>query len=551
MKTHLQCVTPRLLLGLSLAGFFGSACGESPKAPGSKMLHAESSNLIDGQGRAIRLRVLAFSRMPAVRDELLNLDLTEADYRRARDLGFGAVRLDIAAALVTRGVAEPDAAPGLAWLDQQLAWAKAYDLLLIIAQTRSDAGTPRECVSDALWDRDDTQDELVASWRLIAERYATEPALAGYDLLHEPSPSHGLDQWQALASRLASAIRELDHAHLLILEQAQRVACKAVNQDPNTSWVSLDDPNVLYAFEARGPWNFTTQSTSGSAVVDGGVYPDELELGTVDWSRMTWEASDFSVAPTLAPDETDWVEKKHYYSAVKPTIRIAQVNLRSESNAGTAYFDDLEIDELDSDFEYVRTVIDADLEDPSTWSLWQDDVSGPAQKGVGRDGHRGKASITLSDTTSNANLNNEAPFIFPVNQHSTYRVTGWMKGEHSAPTAKSMIGLSLFSYKGDLPLKNAANLAATTQPFVDWGREHQVPLFVSALGTSVATFDGEKGGLTWVSDMLDVLDENQLGFCYDAYRGTDFGIYPEPGRVTQPLVDLFEQRLPHAATGSH
>jgi endoglucanase len=532
-------------MALSAIGLFCSACGSSRSAAErSRMVHANGSTLIDGGGHEVRLRAVALSsteRGSAVD----RIDLTEDDYQRAAEMGFGSVRLDFDPLSSTADAASRS--DFFLWLDQQLIWAKRHDLLLVLAGSRGTRSAPSACQTDAFWELGESQDHWLSAWQAIAERYHEEPAVAGYDLLREPAPSADLQQWQTLANRTAGAIREVDPDHLLIFEQAQFVACVSVNLRPVESLATLGDPNVLYAFEARGPTAFTMQSSSRSAIVDGGSYPDELELGTIDWKRMTFESSDFTVAPPLNSEESEWTEKKHYYSAIKPSIVIAQVNLRSAKNRGTVYFDDLIVEELGPSFDFVRTVVDADLEDASSWFLWQDpNVEGTGVKGVSAGGHHGKA-ITLSGTTSEANLNNDPPFIFPVQQNSTYRVTGWMKGEHSDPTAESMIGLSLFSYQGEVPLRNQANLAATMQPFVAWGREHGVPLFVSAFGTSAATFQGEKGGLRWVSDMLDVLDQEALSFCYDAYQGPEFGIYPEPGAPNQPLVDLFAERLPHPA----
>jgi endoglucanase len=525
-----------------MAALLSSACGgASPSVTGSKMVHVQEGSLVDGQGRSVRWRGIALSRAGSTAG---SSEPSEADYQRIADMGFGSVRLDFELWAST-GDAEANA---LSWLDQQLGWAKSHHLLVVLALSRPSASTPSKCVSDPLWVELEIQEQLAASWQQIARRYADEPSVAGYDLLHEPAPSDDLEQWRTLATRLVTAIREVDREHLLIFEQAQLVACKAVNVQPEQSLTVLDDSNVLYGFEARGPSHFTTQSSSRSAIADGGSYPDELEIGTVDWQRMTFEASDFAVSPVLSPDETDWIQKKHYYSAVKPSISIAQINLRSANNPGTVYFDDLKVEELGPSFDFVRTVVDADLEDATSWFLWQDPRgNATGVKGVSKDGHRGKASVTLTGTTSDANLNNDSPFIFPVKQNHTYRVTGWMKGEHSASTAVSMIGLSLWSYDGDIPLRDSANLAATVQPFVDWGQAHRVPVFVSAFGTSVATFLGHKGGMAWVSDTLNVLDRDQLSFCYDVYRGEDFGIYGDRDRVNQPLVDLFTERLPHAA----
>jgi endoglucanase len=62
-------------------------------------------------------------------------------------------------------------------------------------------------------------------------------------------------------------------------------------------------------------------------------------------------------------------------------------------------------------------------------------------------------------------------------------------------------------------------------------------------------FQNDKGGLTWVSDMLDLLDEHGVPFTYHAYHEDAFGIYrgsgklPDPANANQPLIDLFTTKL--------
>jgi endoglucanase len=67
---------------------------------------------------------------------------------------------------------------------------------------------------------------------------------------------------------------------------------------------------------------------------------------------------------------------------------------------------------------------------------------------------------------------------------------------------------------------------------------------VSLFGTARPTFESDRGGDRWVSDMIDIMREQQLGWAYWGYRDKDFGIYtnvtglPDPETVNQPLLDL-------------
>src|SRR5215471_15556903 len=95
--------------------------------------------------------------------------------------------------------------------------------------------------------------------------------------------------------------------------------------------------------------------------------------------------------------------------------------------------------------------------------------------------------------------------------------------------------------------RDKAFLAAELQRYVAWGRAHGVPLFLGEFGLHQPCFDG-RGGLRWVEDMLDLVEENRLSFSYHAYHEDGFGLYRgggaiDPARANQGLIDLFTRKL--------
>jgi endoglucanase len=86
--------------------------------------------------------------------------------------------------------------------------------------------------------------------------------------------------------------------------------------------------------------------------------------------------------------------------------------------------------------------------------------------------------------------------------------------------------------------------------YVDWGRRHKVPLFLGEFGAIKLAFEGDRGGLRWVGDMLDLLAERRVSFSYHAYHEDGFGLYrgpgsalPDPARANDKLIELFTQKL--------
>src|SRR4029079_690457 len=76
-----------------------------------------------------------------------------------------------------------------------------------------------------------------------------------------------------------------------------------------------------------------------------------------------------------------------------------------------------------------------------------------------------------------------------------------------------------------------------------------VPLFLGEWGAIRASFDEDRGGLRWVSDMLESMGARELSFTSHAYHEDGFGLYrgagalPDPARANAVLIDLFTKTL--------
>ena len=100
----------------------------------------------------------------------------------------------------------------------------------------------------SLWTNKSNQDNLVALWTSIADRYKNEPTIMGYDFVNEPCPvrlsseteQQALDKWESLASNIATGIRSVDNNHILFVEPALGV----FDQDGN--WEDL--PSRIYIY---------------------------------------------------------------------------------------------------------------------------------------------------------------------------------------------------------------------------------------------------------------------------------------------------------------
>jgi endoglucanase len=125
---------------------------------------------------------------------------------------------------------------GFKLADSLLAWCKANRMYLILDLHASPGGQGKDAnISDAdpakpsLWESRANQQKAVALWRKLAERYAKEPWIGGYDLLNEPNWTfEGKDKngkqdtantpiWE-LYKEITRAVREVDTNHMVIIE---------------------------------------------------------------------------------------------------------------------------------------------------------------------------------------------------------------------------------------------------------------------------------------------------------------------------------------------
>lgn len=117
---------------------------------------------------------------------------------------------------------------GFRRLDSLVAWSAANRMYLVLDLHGAPGGQGKDSnISDydsskpSLWESELNKAKTVALWRKIAERYATCPWIAGYDLLNETNwtfPEGNNSQLRSLYGRITTAIREVDPNHLIFIE---------------------------------------------------------------------------------------------------------------------------------------------------------------------------------------------------------------------------------------------------------------------------------------------------------------------------------------------
>jgi endoglucanase len=187
--------------------------------------------------RAVMGEILGPSKSQFFFDRLLDHFTTEADIAFIKRQGATAVRIPL-----NYRHFEADSEPfryipeGFTRLDRILDWCAQQGIYVILDLHSAPGWQNTDWHSDnanrnaLLWDHPHFQDRLVELWRVIADHYCDNPAVAGYDLMNEPvtaAPRGVLSEvaykpaWPAinqLYRRLVEAIRACDPDHIIFLE---------------------------------------------------------------------------------------------------------------------------------------------------------------------------------------------------------------------------------------------------------------------------------------------------------------------------------------------
>jgi len=158
-------------------------------------------------------------------------------------------------------------------------------------------------------DRDGIQSELVRTWARLAREFASDPAVAGYDLLNEPNPGYGPGAEDATTlglyyRRAIDAIRAAESSarrgfhHIVFFEPGAIWSAAGVDATPPPPLV--DDPNTVFS-----PHLYAGSITAvpGVSVENGFTLADDAarQYGTTVWSgEWGWFGDPKSDEPQIA-----------------------------------------------------------------------------------------------------------------------------------------------------------------------------------------------------------------------------------------------------------
>jgi aryl-phospho-beta-D-glucosidase BglC (GH1 family) len=255
---------------------------------------------------------------------------------------------------------------GWRWIDQVIAWSKAHRIYVILCMHAAPGAQNPELMSDTvdgqphLWTQPDIyQPWAIHLWQAIAQRYASEPTVAGYDLLDEPllsesNPANGGPVVRAFYVKATRAIREVDTNHIIFACGTEwcgspaGVKAMLPKWDNNMVlvfhkyWDKNDVPSIRGYLNIRSKynvplWNGETGENS-NAWAKGMV--NLLGKYNIGWSWWTYKKLNQNSNPCSIPEPSNYSEILDYINGKGPqppqadadTIMLTLANNSATSN---------------------------------------------------------------------------------------------------------------------------------------------------------------------------------------------------------------------------
>jgi endoglucanase len=507
-------------------------------------LRVEGTKIIDKNNQSVWLKGVAFGNEVWTDKEIPNTHHAEIDYQRVKEMGMNAIRF-----YINYKTFESDNNPGtykqtgFDWLDQNIAWAKKNGIYLIINMHVPQGGFQSQGTSPELWTVPKNQERLSALWKAIAEKYKNEPQIVGFGLVNEPVPTSSKMQWEELAQKITNSIRSVDKNHILFIEKPIYVKGQD-KEDADFNFPKIVDNNVVYEFHTYEPYYFTHQLLDWAYNADGGKYPDEsiINIDGAEWYTATFNN------PLLPAGDSKW----QFFEGVKYKISDSKIAvgvpaLIGAGVNGRVFFDNIVLKEYDASGTFVRNIINQNLDSNEGWSFWSSNGKGTSGLST-TDGYDDAKSLFIDGATADCNFANYQKG-FLAKQGYSYQISGWMKGEKVAIGSSCRLRIDFLSSKTPIYGRGKQYMEYNINKYVEWGKAKNVPVYMGEFGANSNCFKNDKGGLQFISDIIDINKASNIHFTYHSYHEDAFGLYygygslPDPAKTNQVLIDMFKKKL--------
>ena len=294
------CLAALLAAGLAAANRFVHTDGVHIVAPDGEKLRLRGINLgnwlvPEGYMWQFDKGPASFREISAVINELIgpaeaakfwkqyrDSYITESDIRFIHEAGFNSIRIPFHYKLIDDGT-------GFPLLDRVIGWCRQNHIWVILDMHCAPGGQTGTNIDDSwgypwLFESEEEQQFVVGFWRAIAQHYADEPAILGYDLLNEPIPPpvESLNpRLEPVYRKITDAIRQVDTHHAVILGGTQWDSNFQVFGPPI-------DSNAIYTFHKY--WTSPTKDVIQSYLDFRERYQVPIWMGESGENKDEWIA---------------------------------------------------------------------------------------------------------------------------------------------------------------------------------------------------------------------------------------------------------------------
>ncbi len=524
----------------------------------------DGTQIVNASGAPVQLKGIGMgNNVWYTQNRLPTTDHDEESFAELEQLGFNSVRFYLNASLF-----ESDNTPytysedAFQWLDDNIHWAKKHNIRLLL-NMHIPQGGKISATNTAFWDNSEYQKRFIALWTEIARRYAEEETVLGYGLLNEPfirecsSPDAALNLYYDLMEQTATAIRAVDTNHILFLERPYGTV-NSVKKTTDYVWGTTEsfrlipDSNTVYEFHFYDRTEFTHQGLSWLSYSDRWTYNNDT-VALLSGARQLGKIC--KTAPTaLDVSSSDWQHIETIpISITNPNANYGYwiIYINNIGQNAKTYIDNLVIKEYDQNGTYLRDLRTFDFDTTTPCAGWDLGSGGGGRYSYGAsNGTNNSGCAVISDVLASYRFyrNYTANMNFPLNPEHTYAFCADIRLENVTDEFSLELGVQTASCNNVYSF-NKEYLRACLQPFLSFGTQNNVPLYLGEFGVTRHIMNSEYQGDAWVADTFDLLNEYNLSYSYHDYHEENFGLYINDSRnmrgpMNPTLYQLFVEKLP-------
>lgn len=534
LDVRLVCKTAALSAALawSMTSSLAQAVSteDVPRLAGSGLLHTVGNQIIDEQGKAIRLRGVNmhtyYDRYSVDKTAPLKY-ATEADIKYLKSLGVNSIRLGLSWQYFKTNL-------GYQLIDTYVKWCEDAGIYLILDMH---VVPPETAVGQGkIWNNPAAQQKFINLWTAIASRYANKKVIAGYDIFNEPAPADA-KKWWSLVDSTVAAIRSVDSGHMLFIEPASTTEAK---------FQLVNDSNVVYSFHNYKPYLVSHAGYAGAS--DSPVPTDYAYPGLVLTTVYTnsW-GKGFNVIKPI----TEWTKLESHELTVPDNVQFATAKITAVGRLGNLWVDDLSLTQNGSSVKLLNANMEqasiTNAKQPANWrftgsgdftGVWDQTVNQPFSAA------NGKSSLKLSGTNGGGSWTQVNQFytapLVKVKAGDKISFNAWV---YAPDLKRAEFGVNLEYLNGSYELYNQGRLSTDIQPYITWAKNNNVPLYVGEFGALSSAPRLSRYKL--IRDQMKLMNTANLSWSLWNYRDLakpSFGLYTDQ-QLDKSLATLLKNGL--------